>query len=228
MQEIIKFVLDHFGISKDDLRPSSHPEPTNNKARVILATFLKEKNFTNSQIKEVLFTNDDSVIYYLMRRLKVYPELNSLHSLLTENFKDVQGDGYTLKAKKRCVKCKEKKFNYLNFRKLRKGRYYHLCFNCEEENNLNALKPKPVPVKNEKCTVLKAKVLKPKVVPKKIKVDTKPPISLIDKKSGYGAKKINFKDADHALKVAKEREHQLLNNGAKYVKNGIRAFVLTK
>ena len=251
MEEVIEYVLNHFGIQRHDLKPSLRPKPVNHKARIILAKFLKDKDFVNSEIQNVLFTHDVSVIYYLMLRFdeKKYPELDDLLVELHEKFKETKGTGPNFKALKFCLKCKQSKLNHLNFRKVKKGRYYHLCFTCEEINSKKQIEreekkrqeeakvPKvkvPKPPKIVKPKVVKVKVAKPKEVkekPQKVAVvkvlksiPKKQPKQKVTKIESpilfpFAAKTKELQKITDFKAINDQREQELFSKGTRFVKS---------
>src|SRR5690606_8508462 len=104
MEEVIEYVLNHFGIQRHDLKPKYHPTKESLKARIIISAFLKERNFRNEQIKAIFHTKDVTNIYILKQRFydKEFPELNDLHRELTERFKNLQGEKLTFVGLKNC------------------------------------------------------------------------------------------------------------------------------
>lgn len=216
MEEVIEYVLNHFGIERNDLKPSFHPTKESLKARIILSAFLKERNFRNEQIQAVFFTKDSTNIYLLKQRFydNEYPELNDLHRELTERFKNAQGKKQTNLLLKNCICCKQKKENQTNFRRYESGRFSNKCLLCEETPVRKGPKPKQ--------KVVTVKMIKPKT--------TKPTVMQIAK--NFRAKLyIKPQPTVEELQQANQkRESELQKNGTRFVKSTkhIRAYVLPK
>lgn len=208
MEEVIEYVLNHFGIQRHDLKPNTHPTQQSLKARIILSAFLKERNFRNEQIQKVFYTKDATNIYILKQRFhdNQFPELNDLHRELTERFKNLQGEKQTNLLLKNCICCKRKKENQTNFRRYQSGRFSNKCILCEE---------KPA-VKKPKVVYVKRIVLK----------ETKPTLKKVVKK----IPKVIQPSVEELQQTNAQREQELFSKGTRFVKSlkHIRAYVLPK
>lgn len=247
MEEIVNYVLNHFGITFDDLKPEIRPKLKNIKARIIITAFLKHKRFKNSLIIKNLHTTDFSNVPNLVRKFKnnQYPDLIDLFKELDEKFNHIEVERYTVIANKTCSKCKETKQNNLNFRRYISGKYHVICIKCEDEREekqlrLQELRNLSIAEKerlkkekqNERQRKSRQKKLKQKekeekkLLKKEIKIQkasAKREFNRIQKEKKEEKEKI---DLEEGRTRQKNKEQELLKNGSRFVKTGIRAYVL--
>lgn len=258
MKEIVDYILKNFNLTFDDIKPFSRPNPNQIRARIMISVFLKYKNYKSQEIAPFLHTTDVTGIHKHLKKFnETYLDLHPLMEQMKIDFQHIPSQEIGSIKCKRCGNKKSqnnyKKYTNGKFRTICKScdeinilhpktkktyvsRQFKECKNCNAVKDKLEYRLTKNGAMHKFCLVCEAEKQKEQqqitLLNYKKKQDAqrnkKDDLVVNSSPDSYETKKRQQLTAEEALKRAKEHEQQLLNNGAKYIKNGIRAFVLTK